>query len=274
MFGRSLAADSMEELRQALTFHAAFDRSPDADFARGDSRVYTAPGLERLDLKPGLPAGLVELDPSQGRWGGSLKFNDITEKVVVFRGKDNVPFASGGYGLTVSFWLSVDPEKGLKPGYVDPLQITDKAWNNSCLFVDFTKDDLPRHFRLGVFSDYAFWNPQNIDWDHIAVADRPMVDVSNPPFGPNRWTHVAFTLSRINESDSPGEARFFLDGRFQGKLAGPHKMTWDIEKLTIRLGIQYIGHVDDLAVFNRPLADNQIVEIVGLKGGIHALRTR
>jgi hypothetical protein len=267
-----MADDPADSLRQALTFHASFDHGPDADFAKGDIKIYTSPSLKRTEKTPGLPESLVELDSGHGRWGSSLRFKDVNEKAVWFHGGKNVPFDRRGFGFTVSFWMSVDPERGLKPGYVDPLQITDKEWNNACLFVDFTKDDHPRHFRLGVFSDFAFWNPKNIAWDDIAVGDRPMVDVANPPFAADRWTHVAFAVSRINDANQAGQARFFLDGKFQGQLAGPHKMTWDPEQLAIILGIQYIGHLDDFAIFDRPLDDSHVKLLQELEGGVAALR--
>ena len=44
--------------------------------------------------------------------------------------------------------LKLDPETDLEPGFCDPLQITDKAYNDSAVWVDFPKDDIPRHFRL------------------------------------------------------------------------------------------------------------------------------
>ena len=43
-----------EHWRQALTFHASFDRGVDADFARGDKRLYNAPSMnKRAEAKPG-----------------------------------------------------------------------------------------------------------------------------------------------------------------------------------------------------------------------------
>jgi hypothetical protein len=88
-------------------------------------------------------------------------------------------------------WLRLSPDEDLKPGYCDPLQITDKEWNNSAFFIDFDKD-LPRVFRLGVFPDFKTWNPQNTPWEQIAAGDRPMVPVARPPFQRTAWTHVAW----------------------------------------------------------------------------------
>ncbi len=75
----------------------------------------------------------------------------------------NMHYRSEDWNGTISFWMRLDPDKDLQPGYCDPLQVTQFAWNNGSFFVDFDKD-LPRDFRLGVFSDLKFWNPENIDW--------------------------------------------------------------------------------------------------------------
>ncbi len=90
-------------------------------------------------------------------------------------------YRSEDWSGTISFWMRLDPDKDLQPGYCDPLQVTQFAWNNGSFFVDFDKD-LPRDFRLGVFSDLKFWNPENIDWEKLPVEKRPMVTVKKPPF--------------------------------------------------------------------------------------------
>ena len=41
------AATTTASLREALTFHASFDHGPDADFAQGDHRLFTAPSMKQ-----------------------------------------------------------------------------------------------------------------------------------------------------------------------------------------------------------------------------------
>ena len=270
-FAPTLFANDLDQLRKTLTFHASFDKAAAADLARGDRQIYTAENSSRQKLARGLP-NHVEIVPDEGRWGGSLRFLDVSERVVLYRGKDNAPYDSQGWGMTVSFWLRVDPENGLKPGYVDPLQITDKKWNDASLFVDFTKDDQPRHFRLGVFSDFAHWNPTNTKWEEFPVAKRPMVVVTKTPFAGDRWTHVAFSLSNVNSGKANGVARFYLDAKPQGALNGDHRLTWTVDDLAIMLGIQYIGDMDDLAIFNRALQPQEVLTLMELEGGVVTLR--
>lgn len=251
-----VAQTAESSLTKSLSFLASFDESADADYARGDRGVYTGKNLERQQVSPGLPAGVASLH-DQGRWGRALRFERRAEQVVFYRGADNVPYAADGFAATVSLWMRLDPDQDLEPGYVDPLQITDKTWNNAALFLDFTKDDQPRHFRLGVFSDYPFWNPQDRAWDSIPARERPMVEVARPPFARDRWTHVAFTIQDFNRP-TDGKAVLYLDGEPQPPLVGPQRFTWNSQQVVIMLGIYYTGLMDELAVFDRALTADEI----------------
>ena len=132
-----------------------------------------------------------------------------------------------------------------------------KKWNDASFFVDFT-DKNPRTFRLGVFSDYQFWNPRDRKWDDIPDADRPLVSVTSPPFARDKWTHVAFVFSKLNQSSSEGVTHFFLDGELQGSLRGQQRISWQSERVSIWLGINYVGWMDDLMVFDRALSKAEL----------------
>ena len=257
-----------QDWQSRLTFHASFDNGADASFATGDAHVYTAEDLTMKSVKPGLPDD-VTIEEG-GRGGGCLHFRDTTKAVAHFRGDKNMPYAEDGFDATLSFWLSLHPDEDLKPGYVDPLQVTDKKWNDASIFVDFTKDDTPRHFRLGVFSNLAFWNPKNLKWDQVPDSDRPMVTVKQTPFSRNEWTHVAITLKQIN-GNGESVCELYLNGASQGKLTQPQKFSWDPAKVAIMLGIQYIGRIDDLAIFRGAMSAQEVAELAGLKQGVSEL---
>ena len=60
------AQDSVQSLQKALTLHASFDKGFDADFAKGDKRLFTCfrPG-NQSEAKPGLNAdGKTQRVPS------------------------------------------------------------------------------------------------------------------------------------------------------------------------------------------------------------------
>ncbi|MBI3414177.1 MAG: LamG domain-containing protein [Verrucomicrobia bacterium] len=262
-------------LRDALTFHASFDGQADADFAAGDRRIFTAPNMNHPRTgAPGLPAsGVVSLARGQGKFGDALRFHKKVPDVVFFQTEKNFPYRTNNWTGTVSFWIKLNPEEDLEPGYCDPLQITPRDWNDAAFFVDFSKDERPRHFRLGAFADRAVWDPNKRDYDRVPLPERPMVTVTKPPFSRERWTHVAFTFANFNTGRKDGVARLYLDGQLQGTLAGREQtFTWEPAKAIMMLGVSYVGLFDDLAVFNRALTEAEIGALQRLPAGVHSLK--
>jgi hypothetical protein len=250
------AAADKGDLADVLLFHASFDKSVDADAARGDGRLYTANSTKREVARPGIEGDAVVLDRQAGRAGGALRFNAKQSNVLFYKGGKNLPYSADGFEGTVSMWMKLSPSEDLPAGFVDPLQITDKAWNDSALFVDFT-DKNPRQFRLGVFSDYKFWNPSDRKWDDIPESERPMVTVTSLPFSRERWTHVAFVFRGFNSGED-GAATLYLDGMPQGTLRGKQLFRWQPDSVAIMLGINYVGLIDDLKTFSRELTAEEI----------------
>lgn len=252
--------DPLAEIRKALTLSATFDSGPDADFAKGDKRIYTASSAERKDPKPGLAPDEFEVAKGQGRRGSdALRFIKKSNKVVFFKAAGNIDYRKENWNGTASFWLNLDPQKDLGDWYCDPIQITEKAWNNGALWVDFSKDEKPKHFRLGAFADMKVWNPAKRDFEKIPAAERPMYTVTRPPFGSGKWTHVAFTFENFNTGKPDGVAKLYLNGKLQGEVSGRNQLfTWDPEKAAIQIGMSYVGLYDDLAIFNRSLSEVEI----------------
>ncbi len=259
-------------LREALTFHASFDGGADADFAAGDRKAYTAVPNALKDPQPGLAAPEITVAKGEGKYGDALRFAKKIRPTVFYRAEKNVAWAPDRFQGTCSFWLSLDPEKDLAPGYCDPIQITDKKWDDACLWVDFSKDEVPRHFRLGVFSDMKEWNPAGRKADAIPPAELPRVTVEKPPFGRGKWTHVAFTWEGFNTGKETGVARLYLNGDLQGEWKGKRTFTWELMKSAIILGINYVGLFDDLALFSRALSADEVRALGRLEGGVKSLK--
>lgn len=267
-----VAAAPQEELAKSLVFHAPFDDSFDARVGN-DRSIYTADTLDRKTVTSGNHIADVTLVKDAGRHGGALRFREKTTPVLFFKGS-NAGYQAKDWSGTVSFWMKLNPDKDLREGYCDPIQITEKAWNDAAFFVDFDKD-LPRAFRLGVFADYKVWNPKDTPWEQIAVADRPMVPVAKPPFDAKKWTHIAWTFKGINSSDgSNAEATLYLDGKSQGSIKQPSKFSWDVEKAAIMIGIFYIGDYDDLAIFNRAFTEAEVKSLYELPKGVSSLQVK
>lgn len=262
------------DLRAALTFHASFDGAVDAMHAAGDRALYWAPSLkERTDAKAGLPpTGETQHAAGAGRFGDALRFTKRRASPVFFRAARNMPYASSGWSGTVSFWLQVDPQRELEPGFCDPVQITPRAWNDAAFFVEFEKRPESIPFRLGVYADLDVWNSARRKFEEIPSSERPLVTVTNPPFAGGKWTHVVFTFERFNTGKPDGIARLYLDGEVRGVLpARQQTFTWDVEQAIIGLGLNYIGLLDELSVFNRALTAGEVAAVYRLGSGVSGL---
>jgi hypothetical protein len=271
----SAATSSLAALRDSLTFHASFDRDADADFARGDRRVYTAAERNKRDAaEPGLHVGdLVRIAPGEGRFGAALEFRKKVTPQVFYRGGDNIGYREKNWNGSLSFWMRLDPDRDLEPGYCDPIQLVGQAWREGNMFVEFSKDHTPRHFRFAIMAVTKYWNPDNRNWEEIPDPERPMAAVYQPPFRRDRWTHVLVTFANVNSGEKNGRGTLYLDGRKQGAFDGwNNTFNWDVAKSALTVGLWYIGFLDDLAVFDRELSDAEVQTIYGLRNGIAGLR--
>ena len=271
----SLKAADTTRLRQAVTFHASFDHGPDADFGQGDRRIFHSPSLKHPRTgTPGLPTnGVVAIAQGEGKVGAGLRFHRKAPETVFFQVDKNLAYAKSNWNGTVSFWLRLDPDTDLEPGYCDPLQITPRDWNDGAFWVDFSKDERPRHFRLGAFPDRAVWDPNLREYDKVPEAERPMVTLTKPPFTRQHWTHVVFTFANFNTGKKDGVATLYLDGKPQGTASAREQtFSWEPAKTIAMLGIGYTGLFDDLAFFNRALTAAEVEQLFALPGGVTELR--
>ncbi len=257
------AGDPADALRAALLFHASFDKGLNADFARGDATLYAAPDNKRATFTPGLPeGGHVTLAKGEGRFGDCLHFTRKDKPLVFFKGGENIGYQTNNWSGAVSLWLRLDPYKDLEPGYCDPLQFVAQAWGEGNMFIEFSKDHTPRHFRYAIMAVTKLWNPNNEKWEEMAK--RPMVPVETPPFSRERWTHVVFSFGNANTGRKDGWGKLWLDGQYQGEFTGwENTFNWDVSKSAVTLGLNYIGWMDDVAIFNRPLTDAEVKAIHG-----------
>lgn len=267
---QSLVLAAEPKLADSLLFHASFDKQTDADVAAGDAKIYT-----EIEEGGKVEAGVHRPDVTVvdgGKYGRCLKFGKKQGPVIFFQGEKNMGFSDKNWTGTVSFWLSLDPDKDLEPGYCDPLQITDKSALDASLFVEFSKDHNPRRFRMAVCPEYREWNPKDREWEQIPIPERPVVEIENPPFEHDKWTHVAVTFENFNSGKKDGVAKLYLDGKLAGTVQGwDHHYNWNQPKARIMLGLAYIGRFDDLTVFRRALSAEEIQTLHDLPQGLSSL---
>lgn len=260
-------------LAEALTFHASFDRGPDADFSLGDGRIYSTTvenGQETGELMPGLGQPSLTIAEGQGKFGSALEFTLENSHVVLFKAARNVAYSQSDFGGTASLWMSVDPAQ-IPERYCDPFQLTDKDYSDACIWVDFTKNDTPPDFRLGCFGNQSEWDLTGQRGQSEEFFFR-LAKVAEPPFAKGRWTHIAITWDALNTSQ-PGRARLYLNAEYEGATSRVgERFTWDVEKANIRLGTgHYVGLFDDLAFFNRPFSADEVRALYELERGVAEL---
>lgn len=273
--GSAQPAFDTRALGDALTFHASFDAGLDADYGRGDQTLYSASSRKAVaNATPGAPAEAVARVPG-GRYGDAVRIRLKSSPLVFYRGAGNIAYSPRDWSGTVSVWFSLDPDKELAPGYSDPLIITPRAWDDASLFVDFTRDDVPRRFRFAAFADKGVWNPSGRQWETVPVAERPMIEITGRRFAAGAWTHVAWTWERFNTGRPDGVVRAYLDGVPVGVLAERQQTyTWNPADVLVAFGVEYIGLMDELAIFDGALTADQIRALHQLPGGLAGLRPR
>ncbi|MEQ9592963.1 MAG: LamG domain-containing protein [Cyclobacteriaceae bacterium] len=263
-------AKQTSSLKESLTFYASFDGGTDADYALGDAKMYTAPSRKALDSAQ---AGLHNVDhkllEGQGQKGDAFQFGKKSQQVIYYKSKDNINYNGQSWSGTISFWLSLDPATDLEPGYTDPIQITDVNYNDASIWVDFTNEN-PRDFRLGVIGDLAVWSLDTLKTSNEEEFERRLVRVKNPPFSKGTWTHIAITYSALGTEAS--SATLYLNGQSMGSVEGiPDPFTWDLDQSNIYLGLNFIGLMDELSIYSKPLSKEEVKEIYELDGGVSSI---
>lgn len=263
------------ELKDSLTFYISFDNTTTADFALGDANIYTAKAsyvdskrkLERV--KVGMNNAEHRIVKGKGQFGDAFEFNyKKGSEVIYYKSKGNIAYNPQNWSGTISFWLSVDPATDLG-WYTDPIQITDKNYNDASIWVDFTDED-PPSFRLGVIGDKNEWTQDTLDSPMKVEFEKRTVKIEKPTFTRKVWTHVLITYDGLGTPQSL--ANLYLNGENKGAINGiDDPFSWDLEESKIFLGLGFTGLMDELSIFNKPLTEKQAMELYQLKGGIKSI---
>lgn len=254
----------------ALTFHVSFDHGLDADYAKGDPKLYTWIDRAKKTSKVGLHTKDKSKLSTDGKFGTAMEFLAGDAPWIYYAAKDNLAYNQKNWSGSVSLWLKCDPVDGLAKGYCDPIQLTPRAWNDASFFLDFNKDGKPRDFRLGAFADKGVWNPKG---DDVPESKRPLLTSKDPNFSADKWTHVLFTWEGFNTGKKEAIAKLYLDGKLNGTLTGwNQQFTWaSTETSRLLLGLHYVGLLDEFSCFNRALSAEEVKRVHGFKSGLGAL---
>jgi hypothetical protein len=273
--GELYAENNMEPLTKAVTLYASFDESAQADFGGGELKLETRTNhptqAGQFVFSPNFDQKVFRIVQDKGVHGGALEPADVLPNNgrVFFPMKGNIGFKPGGWGGACSFWLNTNPNKLLKTKFCDPVQITEKGANNGGIWLDFN-DATPRDARMGVFPAIGPGQPGIKESD----ADAPLVVVKAVDFEIGKWRHVVLNWRNFDTGRPDAHAALFIDGKLIGEVKDrPIAMDWNLEKAGIYVAVNYLGLLDELAVFARELSAEEIGRLhhepgvlTGLKG--------
>jgi len=269
---QALAA-SEDDIRKAVTLYASFDASAKADVgATKDLSTRLTVNWEKKEFKfqNGFDDKIFRVSKDKGISGGALDPSDVLPDNgrVFFPAKGNIAYKKGGWGGTMSMWINTDPNKSLKTKFCDPVQITQKGANNGAIWFDFN-DQKPRDMRMGVFPVV----PDGMKGITEDDPKAPMVRVPKVDFKAGEWHHIVITWANFDTGKADAHAILYIDGKMIGEVKDrPIAMDWDIEKAGIYVAINYMGLIDEFAIFDRPLTADEVKTLKEKPGLLSALK--
>jgi hypothetical protein len=271
---RLQAAD--DAIRNAATFYASFDSEVKGDFGGGSlkpSTRFNHPAAQgQFVFEPGFDSNVFRIAPNKGVHGGALEPVDILPRNgrIFFPARGNIAFREGGWSGSASFWLKTDPNTMLKTSFCDPLQITQKGASNGGLWLDFN-DAKPKQMRMGSFPAVPEGGKAVSENDPQA----PLIRMSTAGFTADQWRHVVLVWENFDTGRADARIALYVDGKLIGELKGREiAMNWDLDKAGIYVAVSYIGLLDELALFNRPLTPAEITRLREEPGLLSALKKR
>ncbi len=210
---------TIDQLAPSMTFYASFEDGMDAAYARDDQHIYSAPSYEALaERGSGYWGQDVALAYDSGVSGNALNFTGALTDALFYTGGANTPWAEGG---ALSVWLRPTEFAGA------PLAITGSDPLAPAASIDLSSDPVQLVIRA-------------IQGEGTAI----------PP--ESEWLHVVISISG-------GKVTVFLNGEESTTfdLVDPEH-SWEAALSTVRLGVNYVGLIDELAVFDRALTSDEV----------------
>jgi hypothetical protein len=253
-------SDAGASFRQATSFYASFDLDVRGDFGGGkltpDTRFNSATDKGKYDIKTGIDPKVFRIAPGKGIHGAALEVTDVLPRNgrIFFPAKGKLAYKKGGWGGAVSVWVKTDPNRLLKTKFCDPIQITQKGANNGGIWFDFN-DARPRDLRHGAFPAVPEGHKPIKEEDPKA----PMVRVPKIDWKAEDWHHVVLSWNNFDTGKDNAVSALYIDGKFIGEVKGRAvAMDWDVDRAGIYLAVNYVGLLDELALFKRPLTAEEV----------------
>ena len=251
------------DLLKAVTFYASFDTAVRGDFGGGELTLSTRSNHKTekgaFVFEKGFPEKAFRIAPGGGISGGALEAVDVLPNNgrIFFPAKGNIGYKKGGWSGTLSVWINHDPDTQLKTGFCDPVQITQKGAGNGGIWFDYNDAKPNRNLRMGTFPAIG---EGRTPIQESREAFSPMVWVDKPGFKVGDWHHVALVWRNFDTGRNDASAALYIDGKLMGEIKKdyPISMDWDLNRVGIYIAVNYIGLMDELALFNQALTPEEI----------------
>lgn len=257
------ADESNETLRKAVSFYASFDDEVKGDFGGGQLRFdtrYNHPTEKgKFVVEKGFPKKAFRIAKSKGINGGALEVVDVLPDNgrIFVPAKGNLAYKKDGWGGSVSVWCKTNPDTMLKTKFCDPIQITQRGANNGGLWFDFN-DAKPRDLRHGAFPMI----PEGKKGIGEDDPNAPMVRVPKVGWKADDWHHVVLTWANLDTGKDDAVTSLYIDGKLMGQVKDlAIAMGWEIDKAGVYVAVNYIGLLDELALFNRALTAEEVTAL-------------
>jgi hypothetical protein len=273
----SIAPAGEAELRKAVTLYACFDEQVRGDFGGGDLGLSTRSNHPTMKgqfiFEKGFDAKAFRIAKGKGIAGGALEVVDVLPNNgrIFFPMKGNLAYRKQGWGGGLSVWINTDPNTMLKTPFCDPVQVTQKGATNGGIWFDFNSAKPKRDLRIGVFPAVAE-GKKPIGEDN---PDAPMVRVPAVGFKSGEWHHVVLSWKNLDTGKPDAHATLYIDGKQIGEVKDrPIAMDWDVERAGIYIAVNFIGLLDEFAVFSRPLTMDEVTVLHRKPGILSALKRK
>lgn len=254
------ASANANAIREAVKLYASFDEQIVADVAGGDRNVMTRSddpaNKGQYVARRGFPQKAFTIETNSGIAGGALSARDVLPNRgrLFFPAAGNIPYRPEGWSGSASCWLKTNPDTQLKTPFCDPIQVTERSAGDGGLWIDFPKGS-PRKLRLGAFRALSKGERAVKE----SAVEAPLIVVPKVGFLATDWHHVAFTWSNFDSRATDAKVTLYIDGKKIGALEDRDiAMRWDVEKAGIYFAVNYIGLMDELAIFDRELSIAEI----------------
>lgn len=215
-------AEALDSMAASMAFYASYEDGMDGAFARDDRRVYSAPSYEALAQRgPWYWGEDVQIAYDSGIAGHALSFSGGLDQALFYTAEGNTPWATGG---AISLWVRPIEMVG------SPVSVAESE-SRLALSVEFVEES------------------STIAASVLGGTGQAASSLASE----GQWKHLV-----ISFSGAGAVAQIYVDGEEVTSFASDTAVSWEPMGSTIRLGVNYVGLIDELATFDRALTPDEV----------------